>query len=107
LFAAARPALIKARIRDKDRQVVSAAVASSKRTRWATRHIISAYNPLLGHIIKDAESAMFSFKRILADGLGFGSHLCDTRRKVLSSRELIQFFFRQFSQTRQESKLRI
>src|ERR1700739_2862239 len=75
LFAAARPTLIKARIRDKYRQVVSAAVASGKRTRWATPHIIPAYNPPLGHISKDAESAVFSFKRILADGLGFGSRL--------------------------------
>src|ERR1700758_5392224 len=36
LFVAARPTLIKARIRDKNRQVVPPSVASRERTRWAS-----------------------------------------------------------------------
>src|SRR5579862_4245244 len=53
LFATARPALIKARIRDKNRQVVPSSVASRKRTRWASGNIVAAYNSGLRYIIED------------------------------------------------------
>src|SRR5579862_1947607 len=44
LFVTARPTLIKARIRDKNRQVVPSSIASRKRTRWASGDIVAAYN---------------------------------------------------------------
>src|SRR5579863_2339677 len=88
-FRAACPTLIEARIRDKNSQVVASAVASRERTRWTSAHIVATYNPRLGHVVKDAESALFSFKRILADGLAFGSYLRNTRWKLFSYGELI------------------
>ena len=105
LFGTARPALIEAGIRNKNRQIVPAAIASSKRTRWAPGHIVATHNSGFRHVIEDAESSVLSAKRILADGFGFRSHLCDTRWKILSCGESIQFLFSQFSQPGQKLNL--
>src|SRR5258707_221669 len=50
------PTLIEARVGDENRQIVTAAVAASQRTRWTTSHIIASHDSRIRHIVENSES---------------------------------------------------
>src|SRR5947207_3042600 len=55
--AAACPTLVEARVGNENRKIVAAAIAAGRCTGWTTRHVVSAHDPSVSHIIQNAKPA--------------------------------------------------
>jgi hypothetical protein len=99
------PALIEARIRDENCQVVPAAITSPKCARRTPGHVVAPDDPGLGDIVENAKAFTARSQQGTIDRFNLRSRLCNVGWKLFPDGEAVQLVFGESAEKPQKPDL--